>query len=59
MRAITFPEDIYFKAPQGTRAAVREAASQEGQTLSEFIRAAIRAQLRRVAPVAAVHAGGD
>ena len=59
MKPTTFPEDIYIKAPQGTKKAVREAAAEEGQSLSEFIRAAIRAQLRRAAPAAAVHAGGD
>ena len=53
MRPSTFPEKLEFWAPDGTRAAVREAAGQEGQTLSEFIRAAIRAQLRRADQVAA------
>ena len=59
MRQAAFPEFMVFKAPSGTKEAVREAAGQEGQTLSEFIRAAVRAQLRRVAPATAVHAGGD
>ena len=60
MRATTFPEDIYFKAPTGTKEAVREAAGQEGQTLSEFIRVAIRAQLRRAGQMGAAHAAaGD
>ena len=53
MRPSAFPEKLEFWAPDGTRAAVREAAGQEGQTLSEFIRAAIRAQLRRADQVAA------
>ena len=59
MRPSTFPELIQFKASERMKDAVREAAGQEGQTSSEFIRQAIRDQLRRVAPVAAVHAGGD
>ena len=59
MRETVFPEFMVFKAPAGTKEAVREAAAEEGQTISEFVRAAIRAQLRRVAPAAAVHAGGD
>ena len=60
MRLVTFSEDIYFKAPEGTKKAVREAAAEEGQTLSEFIRAAIRAQLRHAGQVGAAHAAaGD
>ena len=60
MKPTTFPEDIYIKAPQGTKEAVREAAAEEGQTLSEFIRAAIRAQLRRASQTGAAHAAaGD
>ena len=48
MRATVFPELIQFKASEGTQAAVREAANREGQTAPEYIRQAIRAQLRRV-----------
>ena len=47
MRATVFTELIQIKAPEGTQEAVREAANREGQTASEFIRQAIRAQLRR------------
>jgi uncharacterized protein (DUF1778 family) len=50
MRATTFPELIQLKAPEGTQEAVREAANREGQTASEFIRQASRAQLRRTEP---------
>ncbi len=46
MRATYFPELIQLKAPEGTQEAVREAAREEGQTASEFIRQAIRARLR-------------
>ena len=60
MREAVFPEFIQFKAPDGTRAAVRDAAAGEGQTISEFIRAAIRAQLRRAGQMGAAHAAvGD
>lgn len=48
MRATVFPELIQLKAPEGTQEAVREAANREGQTASEYIRQAIRTQLRRV-----------
>ncbi len=47
MREVIFPEFIQLKAPQGTMAAVKEAAREEGQTASEFIRQAIRVQLKR------------
>ena len=47
MREPLFTEQVNLKAPEGTLAAVREAAREEGQTSSEFIRSAIRAQLRR------------
>ncbi len=50
MREPLFTEQVNLKAPEGTLAAVREAAREEGQTSSEFIRQAIRAQLRRVEP---------
>ena len=47
MRPTTFPELLQIKATEGTQKAVREAANREGTTASEFIRQAIRAQLRR------------
>ena len=47
MRPTVFPELIQFKATQGTLAAVKTAANEEGTTASEFIRQAIRAQLKR------------
>ncbi len=59
MRPSTFPELIQLKAPEGTKEAVREAADQEGQTASEYIRQAIRAQLRRTDQMDAAHAAGD
>ena len=59
MRETVFPEFMVFKAPAGTKEAVREAAGQEGQTLSEYIRQAIRAQLRRTDQMDAAHAAGD
>ena len=45
-----FTEQINFNTPAGFPAKVREAARQEGQTTSEFIRSAIRDRLRTVAP---------
>ncbi len=61
MRPSTFPELIQLKATKGTQEAVREAAAREGQTASEFIRQAIRGELRRAGAdqVADAHAGGD
>ena len=59
MRPSTFLERIEIKAPEGTREAVCEAANREGQTLSEFIRAAVRDQLRRTDQMVAAHAAGD
>ena len=49
MRATHFPELIQLKAPEGTQEAIRDAARQEGQTSSEFIRQAVRDRLRTVA----------
>ncbi len=54
-----FPEQLHLNVPAGTLAAVRSMAREEGQTNSEFIRAAIRAQLRRTDQVAGAHAGAD
>ena len=50
MRATCFPELIQLKAPEGMQDAVREAARQEGQSSSEFIRQAVRDRLRSVTP---------
>ncbi len=50
MRATSFPELIQLRAPEGTQEAVCKAANREGQSASEFIRQAIRAQLRRTEP---------
>ena len=58
MRATIFPELIQLKAPEGTQEAVREAANREGQTASEYIRQAIRSQLRRTGVEQAAAAGG-
>ncbi len=43
-----FTEQINLMATPGLQAAIRDAAHSEGQTASEFIRQAIRVQLRRV-----------
>jgi hypothetical protein len=45
-----FVEQIHLMAPSGFQDAVREAARREGQTASEFIRQAVKTQIRRVEP---------
>ncbi len=50
MRATSFPELIQLRAPEGTQEAVCKAANREGQSASEYIRQAIRDQLRRPQP---------
>ena len=47
MRATIFPELIQLKATQGTLDAVKTAVREEDTTVSEYVRQAIRAQLRR------------
>ena len=60
MRTSTFPELVQVKTIEGTQDAIREAATREGKTPSEFVRAAIRAQLRRGDQIgAAPAAAGD
>ena len=54
-----FTEQINLMAPPGLQAEFREAASNEGQTASEFIRQAIRAQLRRTEAAQVQPAAGD
>ncbi len=46
-----FVERIFVTAPAGFRDRVRDAAHQEGQTASEFIRSAVRDKLRSVETV--------
>ena len=53
-----YVEQIHVMAPKGFQAQVRAVARQEGQTLSEFIRSAVRDKLRAVAPEQA-SAGAD
>ena len=52
-----FVEQLTVMTPPGFRDAVRDAAIREGQTASEFIRSAIRAQLRRTGQVEQAAAG--
>ncbi len=42
----TFPQKIHLSVPVSLRERVQEAARDEGTTVSEFIRQAIRAQLK-------------
>ncbi len=44
-----FIEQVHLMAPSGFQDKAREAARQEGQTASEFVRQAIRDRLRVVA----------
>ena len=53
MREALFTEQIHLFAPPGLLDTVKVAAREEGQTASEFIRQAIRAQLRRADQMAA------
>ncbi len=53
MREALFTEQIHLFAPPGMLETVKAAAKEEGQTASEYIRAAIHAQLRRADQVAA------
>ncbi len=47
VREPLFNEQLHVMVPTGTLAAVRATAREEGQTTSEFVRAAIKTQLRR------------
>jgi predicted HicB family RNase H-like nuclease len=53
MREPLFTEQLNLKAPEGMLAAVKEAARHQGQSSSEYIHQAIRAQVRRTDRVAA------
>ena len=53
MAETLFTEQIHLFAPPGFLATVKAAAREEGQTASEYIRQAIRAQLRRADQMAA------
>ncbi len=44
-----FIEPLKLMVPPGFRDAIHEAARKQGQTLSEFIRSAVRDKLRTVA----------
>ena len=58
MREPLFTERLNLAAVPGTMQAVKAAAKEEGQTASEFIRQAIKAELRRVDQVGDAHAAG-
>ena len=61
MQAVTFTQKIHLLVPEALHGQVKQAAAHEGQTISEFLRGAIRAQLRAVqAPAEQAAAGaGD
>ena len=50
MQQVTFEQKIHLAVPKALHGQVKEAANREGQTLSEFIRSAVRDKLRAVAP---------
>ncbi len=50
MPAITFPDLIQVKAPEGTAKALKEAAREEGKTASELVREILRTRLRERRP---------
>ena len=47
MQEVMFKQKIHLAVPEVLHGQVKEAARQEGQTASEFIRQAIRIQLKR------------
>ncbi len=59
MQEVTFKQKIHLAVPEVLHGQVKEAARSEGQTASEFIRQAIRAQLRRTDAVQTQPAAGD
>ena len=46
MRTIDMPEFIHVKAPEGTLSAIRDAARRNGKSSAEYVREAVREQLR-------------
>ncbi len=59
MQEVTFKQKIHLAVPEVLHGQVKEAARNEGQTASEFIRQAIRAQLRNSEARQVQPAAGD
>ena len=53
-----FVDRIHLLGPAGFHDAVKQAARDEGQTTSEFIRQAIRAKMKGAVPAPAEQAAG-
>ena len=53
-----FVQQIKLRAPLGFREAVQEAAREQGQTTSEYIRQAVRAKMNGPVQVPAEQAAG-
>ena len=60
MQAVTFSQKIHLLVPEALHGQVKQAAADEGQTISEFLRTAARAHLRRIQALSEQMAGaGD
>ncbi len=60
MQAVTFSQKIHLLVPEALHGQVKQAAAEEGQTISEFLRTAARAHLRSIQALSEQTAGaGD
>ncbi len=46
MQAVTFTQKIHLLVPEALHGQVKQAAAHEGQTISEFLRGAVRDKIR-------------
>ncbi len=58
MQAVTFSQKIHLLVPEALHGQVKQAAAHEGQTISEFIRQAIRAKMNGPVQAPAEQAAG-
>ncbi len=60
MQAVTFTQKIHLLVSEALHGQVKQAAAAEGQTVSEFLRGALRDKLRAVkAPAVQAAGAGD
>ncbi len=60
MKAVTFTQKIHLFVPEALHGQVKQAAADEGQTISEFLRGALREKLRNIqAPAEQAAGAGD
>ena len=60
MQEVTFSQKIHLLVPEALHGQVKQAAFDEGQTISEFLRGAVRDKLRAVkAPAEQAAGAGD